>query len=164
MRNGFEILVWAIFPQMYLWIHDKYSSIRFKQCECREKYFNTINFDELLVQWWHGPLVRGRTFSLEEVGVLQLGSNPGVSSSICFFLSSFFYPLAFHCLFSLLTPLASRDFCENVFLVLCTKICSFHHIDASFFIVCPLTDHNIASWHCQSVVDPRARAPGKWMY
>ena len=33
-----------------------------------------------------------------------------------FFLSSFFYPLAFYCLF-LLTPLASRDFCENVFLV-----------------------------------------------
>ena len=33
MRNGFEILVWAIFPQMHLWIHDKYSSIRLKQCE-----------------------------------------------------------------------------------------------------------------------------------
>ena len=60
-----------------------------------------------------------------------------------FFLSSFFYPLAFYCLFSLLTPLASRDFCENVFLVLCTKIGSFHHIDASFFIVCPLIDHKI---------------------
>ena len=110
----------------------------------REKYFNTINFNELSVRWSHGPVVRGRTFLLEEVGV-QLGSNPGVSTSILFFLSSFFYPLAFYCLFSLLTPLASRDFCENVFLVLCTKIGSFHHIDASFFIVCPLIDHNIAS-------------------
>ena len=109
----------------------------------REKYFNTINFDELSVQWSHGPVVRGRTFSLEEVGV-QLGSNPSVSTSI-FFLSSFFYPLAFYCLLSLLIPLASRDFCENVFLVLCAKIGSFHHIDASFFIVCPLIDHNIAS-------------------
>ena len=110
-----------------------------------KKYFNTINFDELSVQWSHGPVVRGRTFLLEEVGV-QLGSNPDVSTSIFFFfLSSFFYPLAFYCLFSLLTPLASRDFCENVFLVLCTKIGSFHHIDASFFIVCPLIDHYIAS-------------------
>ena len=35
-----------------------------------------------------------------------------------FFLSSFFYPLAFYCLFSLLILLASRDFCENVFLIL----------------------------------------------
>ena len=35
-----------------------------------------------------------------------------------FFLSSSFYLLAFYCLFSLLTLLASRDFCENVFLVL----------------------------------------------
>ena len=111
----------------------------------REKYFNTINFDELSVQWSHGPVVRGRTFSLEEVGV-QLGSNRGLSTSIFFFfLTFFFYPLAFYCLFSLLTPLASRDFCENVFLVLCTKIGSFHHIDASFFIVCPLIDHKISS-------------------
>ena len=122
----------------------------------------SINFDELSAQWSHGPVVSGRTFSLEEVGV-QLGSNPGVSTSI-FFSFIVFYPLAFYCLFSLLTPLASRDFCENVFLVLCTKIGSFHHIDASFFIVCPLIDHNIASWHCQSVVNPRARALGEWIY
>ena len=59
----------------------------------REKYFSTINFDELSVQWSHGPVVRGRT-SLEEVGV-QLGSNPGVSASILIFLSSFFYPFGF---------------------------------------------------------------------
>ena len=110
----------------------------------REKYFNTINFDEISVQWSHGPVVRGRTFSLEEVWV-QLGTNPGVSTSTFFFFHRFSYPLAFYCLFQLLTPLASRDFCENVFLVLCTKIGSFHHIDASFFIVCPLIDHNIAS-------------------
>ena len=88
--------------------------------------------------WSEAALSRWRKLGL-------LGSNPGVSTSISFFLSSFFYPLAFYCLFSLLTPLASRDFCENVFLVLCTKIGSFHHIDASFFIVCPLIDHNIAS-------------------
>ena len=81
----------------------------------REKYFNTINFDDLSVQWSHGPVVRGRTFPLEEAG-LQLGSSPGVSTSI-FFLSSFLYPLAFYCLFSLLNPLASRDFYETVFLV-----------------------------------------------
>ena len=55
----------------------------------REKYFNTINFDELPVQWSHGPVVRGRAFSLEEVGV-QLGSNPGVSTFIFFFFHRFF--------------------------------------------------------------------------
>ena len=67
----------------------------------REKYFNTINFDELLVQWSHGQVVRGRTFSLEEVGV-QLGSNPGVSTSIFFFFFHRFFTLwlftvYFHC-------------------------------------------------------------------
>ena len=66
--------------------------------------------------WSHGPVVRGRTFSLEEVGV-QLCSNPDATIPFFFFLSSFFYPLAFYCLFLLLNPLASRDFCENVFLV-----------------------------------------------
>ena len=81
----------------------------------REKYFNVINFDLKSAQWSHGPVVRGRTFSLEEVGV-QLGSNPACIY-IYIFLSSFFYPFAFYSLFSLLTPLAARDFCENVFLV-----------------------------------------------
>ena len=61
-------------------------------------------------------MVNSRTFSLEVVEG-QLGSNPAVATSF-FFLSSFFYPLAFYCLFSLFTPLASRDFCENVFLVM----------------------------------------------
>ena len=97
-----------------------------------------------MAQWLEATLFRWR----------KLGCN-WVPTPACllpfFFLSSFFYPSAFYCLFSLLTPLASRDFCENVFLVLCTKIGSFHHIDASFFIVCPLTDHNVASWHCQSL-------------
>ena len=40
-----------------------------------------------------------------------------MATSSFFFLSSYFYPLAFYCLFSLLTLLASRDFCENVLLV-----------------------------------------------
>ena len=76
-----------------------------------EKYFNTINFNEPSAQWSHGPVVRGCTFFAG--GCWAAGSN---SSSFHFF-SSFFYPLAFYCLFSLLTLLASRDFCENVFLV-----------------------------------------------
>ena len=50
-------------------------------------------------------------------GSWNAGSNPAVASSSFFFLSSSFYLLAFYCLFSLLTLLASRDFCENVFLV-----------------------------------------------
>ena len=104
----------------------------------REKYFNTINFDKYSAQWSHGPVVRGCIFSLEEVG-LQLYSYLCVATSFFFFfngfllfgfvlfplrgyffffLSKFFYPLGLYCLFSLLTSLASRDFCENVFLVL----------------------------------------------
>ena len=44
-------------------------------------------------QWSHGPVVRGRIFSLEEVGV-QLGSNPSVSTSI-FFSFIVFLPFGF---------------------------------------------------------------------
>ena len=54
-------------------------------------------------------------FSLEEVGMqVQI---PVRLLQFFFFHRFFFYPFAFYCLFSLLTPLASRDFCENVFLV-----------------------------------------------
>ena len=165
MLSGFEILVWVIFPQMYLWIHDKYSSIRFKQCELMaEKNTSTLLIltryrrSGRMAQWSVTALLRWRTLGCNWV------STPACLLPFFFFFIVFFYPLAFYCLFSLLTPLASRDFCENVFLVLCTKIGSFHHIDASFFIVCPLIDHNIASWHCQSVVDPWPRAPGEWIY
>ena len=78
----------------------------------REKYFNTINFDELwalsgrMAQWSEAAFFRWR----------KLGCN-GVSTSISFFSFIVFYPLASYYLFSLMTPLASRDFCENVFLV-----------------------------------------------
>ena len=162
MQNGFQILVWAIFLKCIFEFMINTAPQGSNSVNGREKYFNNINFDEWSVQWSHGPVVRAALFRWR-----KLGCN-WVPTPACllpfFFLSSFFYPLAFYCLFSLLTPLASRDFCENVFLVLCTKIGSFHHIDASFFIVCPLIDHNIASWHCQSVVDPRARALGEWIY
>ena len=63
----------------------------------------------------HGPVVRGRTVFAG--GSWDARSNPRVATSVFFFLSSFFYPLAFYFLFSQLTLLASRDFCENVFLV-----------------------------------------------
>ena len=39
------------------------------------------------------------------------------ATSSFFFFHRQFYPSAFYCLFSLLPLLASRDFCENVFLV-----------------------------------------------
>ena len=62
-------------------------------------------------------MVKGCTFFAG--GSWDAGSNPGVATSIFFFLSLFFfYPLAFYCLVSLLALLASRDFCENVFLVI----------------------------------------------
>ena len=82
----------------------------------RERYFKTINFQIEAAPRSHGPVVSGRTFFV--VGSWDAGSKPTVATTRIFVLSSFFYPLAFYCLFSLLTPLASRDFCENVFLVI----------------------------------------------
>ena len=125
MQNSFEKLLWAIFPQIYRCIHHKYSSTRFKHLEwwMTEKYFNTINFTILLVQWWHGPVFRSRTFT--GGGSWDAGSNP--FQFLSFFLSSYFYPSAFYCLFSLLTLLASRDFCENVFLVMLKRNSIDHH-------------------------------------
>ena len=79
----------------------------------------------------HGPLVRSRTFFAE--GRLGCGFKSPHGNFRFFFLSSFFYPLAFYLLFSLLTLLASRDFCENVFLVVffvllasfCGYVCNY---------------------------------------
>ena len=73
-----------------------------------ERYFNIINFNKQLAQWLHCGVVRGCNFFRWEVlsGYFRF-----------FFLSSFFYHLAFCYLFSLLILLASRDFCENIFLV-----------------------------------------------
>ena len=81
----------------------------------RERYFNTVNFQNKIVKRSHGLVVKDRTFFAR--GGWNAASNPGVASSIFFSLSASFYLLAFYCLFSLLTLLASRDFCENVFLV-----------------------------------------------
>ena len=88
MRNGFEILVWAIFPQMYLWIHDKYSSIRFKQCEWQRKILQHCWLK--IAKWSHGPVVKGRTFFAG--GSWNAGSNPSVASSSSFIV---FLPLGF---------------------------------------------------------------------
>ena len=85
--------------------------------------------------WSHGQVVRGRTFSLQEVGV-QLGSNSDATTPFFFFfLSSFFYPLVFYC-FSLLNPLASRDFCENIFLVVNIIVNSYCPAQKSIFANC----------------------------
>ena len=84
----------------------------------REKYFNSINFDELPVQWSHGPVVRGRTFSLEEVGV-QLGSKPGVSTSI-FFSFIVFLPFGFLLFIPTADPVSFAR-------LLRTRISSFMH-------------------------------------
>ena len=56
----------------------------------REKYFNTINFDELwalsgrMAQWSEAAFVRWRKLRCD-----------GLSTSIFFFLSSFFLPFGF---------------------------------------------------------------------
>ena len=84
----------------------------------REKYFNTINFDELSVQRSHGPVVRGGTFSLEEVGV-QLGSNPGVSTSI-FFSFIVFLPFGFLLFILTVDPVSLERFLRK-------RVSSFMH-------------------------------------
>ena len=84
----------------------------------REKYFNTISFDELWVQWSHAPVVRGRTLSLEEVGV-QLGSNPGVSTSI-FFSFIVFLPFGFLLFILTADPISFARFLRK-------RISSFMH-------------------------------------
>ena len=139
MRNGFEILVWAIFPQMYLWIHDKYSSIRFKTVWMAEKdtskllIFTESGCSDRMAQWLKAAL-----YSLEEV--LDARSNPRLATSF-FFLLSFFYPLAFYFLFSLLTLLASRDFCENVFLVI--DCCHWNWLSV-YRLTTPGTSRNVS--------------------
>ena len=73
----------------------------------REKYFKTVDFG-VVVAWPSGQ--RPHFLTGGTVGVqVQI---PGWLLPFLFF-SSYFYPLAF----SLLTMLASRDFCENIFLV-----------------------------------------------
>ena len=101
----------------------------------RERYFKLINFrrkwifkvDRLQIilvakkyistcrKYGDRVALRGRTVFAG--GSWDARSNPRVATSDFFFLSSFFYRLVFYFLFSLLTLLASRDFCENVFLV-----------------------------------------------
>ena len=67
-----------------------------------------INYDELSAQWSHGPVVRGHTFSLEEVGV-QLGSSPGVSTSI-FSVFHRFLPFGFLLFVLTADPVSSARF------------------------------------------------------
>ena len=105
----------------------------------RERYFKIINFEKKRAYRSHGPLVRGRTFFAG--GSWDAGSNPPVATSGFFFLSSFFYPLAFYFLFSLLTLLASRDFCENVFLVI--DCCHWNWLSV-YRLTTPGTSRNVS--------------------
>ena len=73
------------------------------------------------------------------------GSWGATACLLPFFSFIVFLPFGFLLFILTADPVSFARFCENVFLVLCTKIGSFHDIDASFFIVCPLIDHNIAS-------------------
>ena len=72
----------------------------------------TINLRSGRMAQW----LKAAPFSPEEVGMqVQI---PAWHFPVFFFFHRFFYLLGFYCLFSLLTLLASRDFFENVFLVL----------------------------------------------
>ena len=77
----------------------------------RLSIFKGNGHTDRIAQWIEATLV-----SLEEVG-MRVHIPAWHLPFFFFFLSLFFYPLAFYFLFSLLTLLASRDFCENVFLV-----------------------------------------------
>ena len=59
----------------------------------RERYFKLLILKKKGVRS-HGPLVRGRTFFAG--GSWDAGSNLPIATSGFFFLSSFFYPLAFY--------------------------------------------------------------------
>ena len=69
-------------------------------------------------------------FALEEVGV-QVHIPGGAISYVFFLFPSYFYHLACFCLFSLL--LASRDFCDNVFLNILVTILLVTPIQLSRF-------------------------------
>ena len=81
----------------------------------RKRYFNTINFQYISTQRLHSPVGKDRTFVAG--GNWDAVSYPGVATSgFFFFFYRFSYPLAFHCLVSLLALLlASRDFAKTYF-------------------------------------------------
>ena len=77
-----------------------------------------------MAQWYEVSF-----FALEEVGVQV--HIPGGLLPMFFLFPSYFYPLACFCLFSLL--LASRDFCDNVFLNILVTILLVTPIQLSRF-------------------------------
>ena len=113
---------------MYLWIHDKYSSTRFKQCESQRKILQGYQFLILncaVVAWSSG--MRSRFLRWRKLGCRFISRG-----AISYVFSSYFYPLACFCLFSLL--LASRDFCDNVFLNILVTILLVTPIQLSRFM------------------------------
>ena len=115
---------------MYLWIHDKYSSTRFKQCEWQRKILQGYQFLFLncaLVAWPSG--MRSRFLRWRKLGWRFI--SRGAISYVFFLFPSYFYHLACFCLFSLL--LASRDFCDNVFLNILVSILLVTPIQLSRF-------------------------------
>ena len=59
----------------------------------RERYFNNINFHKKVTWRSHGPVVRSCTFFAG--GSWDARSNPPVTITVFFFLSSFFLPFSF---------------------------------------------------------------------
>ena len=113
LKNSFKLFL----GQMYVWIHN-YSSKRFQQCEWQRKILQTINFKNWTVNLSHGSVATFLFFFF-------------FGFCLCFFLSSYFFPLACFRLFSLLPLLASRDFWDNVFLVDITYITYMHGFSGS---------------------------------
>ena len=123
---------------------------------------NTSTLSILHFYWCSGRMAHWSEAALFLAGgSWGAGSNSGVAtcSFFYFFLSSYFYASAFYCLFSLLTLLASRDFCENIFLVMLKRNSINLHWRSSkvrtgwpygwfwtFFSTVSLKAHDWSSW------------------
>ena len=83
---GFEILVSANFAQMYLWIHDKYSSTSFKRYVWQRKLLLRHLFSASVAQW------SGR-FTLAQEADYCVASNLRMDMFVYFvhFFKSHFY-------------------------------------------------------------------------
>ena len=88
---GFEILVSANFAQMYLWIHDKYSSTSFKRYVWQRKLLLRHLFSASVAQW------SGR-FTLAQEADYCVASNLRMDMFVFFvhFFKSHFYLGGFH--------------------------------------------------------------------
>ena len=85
MRNSFEIRAKAIFPQMYIWIHAKYTELHQRQtASMAEKEWFWYNKINSLKHVWHCGAVDKELLARAD----EPGSTPG-DTVFCFFVPFF---------------------------------------------------------------------------